>query len=154
MGVDLDLNRLAVFRPRELRIRQATLRATTLLGGKVQEDFLGRQVRVVSAAMTLAAALLSAAAIAGRLLQRGRWLIHAALLRLAAEQLLPQLSDIRLQFSNLLVPLGDPLEGLLVHCPPVLRFTVLLMGLGFPGLNFLSKTLDFAAQGNHFGVEG
>jgi len=72
MGADLDLNRLAVSRPGELRLRQVALRATALVGGKVHQDLLGRQVRVVSAAMTLATALLPPPSTTGRLLGRGR----------------------------------------------------------------------------------
>jgi hypothetical protein len=97
------------------------------------------------------ARLLAASPTAGEFLQTWQSLCRVAFFCLAAEQLLAQPTHLALEAINLLIPLGDTLQGLLVHRLPVLSVAEMFVALGLPKLHFLPKLSHFVAQRFHFG---
>jgi hypothetical protein len=154
MSANVDLDGHAVFRAGELGVRQVAVWAATFIGGKICQHDVRRQVGVVPTSVSGLAWLLTAPPTAGDFFQTWQNLCRIAFLCLAAEQLLTQPTHLALQSVNLLIPLGDTLQGLLVHCLPVLSVTEMFVAFGFPVLYFLPKLSHFVTQRFDFGPQG
>ena len=153
MRLDVDLNGLAVFRAGELGVWQVAVWAATFISGQVLHRDLCRQVGVIPTPVPGLARLLAASPTAGDFLQTWQNLCRLAFLCLAAEQLLTQPTHLALEAINLFIPLGDALDGLPVHRLPVLSIAKMLVALGLPELDFLTKLPHFVTQLFDFGPQ-